>query len=123
MSELAESAVPAPRGSRSRGVALALGIPHAIAATMALLMRTTPVSLVAPLLGPWTGIPYGHRECTMASAMPTASACCVAGIALAGGLHFALRRTRFRPLSLALLARAASAWSVLALFSVVNTLS
>lgn len=116
-----------PQSSRSRSsrraLALALGVPAALALVWSLLMRPELPTLITPLLGPWAGLALGHEECTMANAAPEISAAVVVfGFAVAAAWAF-LRGTVARVLVPALAAIWAVAWSTLALFSVVNTCS
>jgi hypothetical protein len=101
-------------------------IPYALATVGCLLVRPEVGSFVAPLLGPWGGLPYGHSECTMASALPGPSAFAVGWLALSILLSWFLRATPshlLRIASHASLALAATIWCALAWFSAVNSTS
>jgi hypothetical protein len=117
----ASASPPAHRAARPRrAVVLALAVPLAIGAAWSLLLETTPLSLLAPLAGPWAGLLYGHEECTMASAMPLVAWLSVAGLALAAAL--ALHpSTRARAVTSVPVALLAAWWVWMALMSVLNT--
>ena len=57
--------VPAPR--RKRAIALAVGVPMALALPLCAAPRFEPGSALARLFGPWAGLLYGHSDCTMGS--------------------------------------------------------
>ena len=111
-----------PSLSPTRTRALALLVPTALGLALSLLMRPELATLAAPLLGPWAGRLYGHRECTMAATLP---ACSWGGVGL--GLvaivaTLAARKRAWRFASVALLAVWSLVWNGLALLSLVNTL-
>jgi len=88
-----------------------------------LAMRPEPASLLAPPLGPWAGIAYGHHDCTMAAMLPGWTRAVVAlGVVALAACIFG-RRTRMRGVLPFLVTLWTAAWVALAWLSVVNTLS
>ncbi|MCY3002870.1 MAG: hypothetical protein NTV21_13800 [Planctomycetota bacterium] len=103
-----------------------VAIPYALATVGCLLARPEIGAFVAPLLGPWGGVPFGHSECTMASALPGPSAFAVGWLALSLLLSWFLRATPSSFLRIAShtsLALAATCWCALAWFSAANSTS
>lgn len=91
-------------------------------ATLALCfaLEPTPRSALAPVLGPWAGLLFGHAECTLASVSPLLSGM-VTGLLLLSGLGLVLGRARpARPLALLAFVLALGAWCALAALSIVN---
>jgi hypothetical protein len=108
---------------KRRNVLLAVGLPAAVGTTSSLLLRPEWATLAAPVLGPWAGVPLGHDECTMARALPGWSLGSIGLGLLALGSTLLLRSPRWRPVAITLLGAWSSAWSGLALLSVLNTCS
>lgn len=103
-----------------------VAIPYALAMIGCLLARPEIGAFVAPLLGPWGGVPFGHSDCTMASALPGPSAFAVGWLALSLLLSWFLRATPSHFLRIAShtsLALAATIWCGLAWLSAVNSTS
>jgi hypothetical protein len=98
---------------------VAFGLPLALAATCALLIRLELVSLLAPLFGPWAGVLYGHHECTLARSVPLTATLVALGIAALAGAVFL--RGAWRTAFVGAGAVWAVAWELAALLSVVNT--
>lgn len=103
-----------------------VAIPYALATVGCLLARPEIGAFVAPLLGPWGGVAFGHSDCTMANALPGPSAFAVGWLALSLLLSWFLRATPSQFLRVAShvsLALAATCWCALAWFSAVNSTS
>lgn len=97
--------------------------PLALALLGAFALAREPRALLAPLLGPWAGVPLGHGECTMAALLPAASYTALAlGLAALAALAFA-RGARLRLLRGGLALLWSWTWSALALMSVLNAQS
>jgi hypothetical protein len=102
---------------------LGFGLPFGLVLLMCLLLRREAASLVAPILGPWAGVLYGHHGCTLATQWPTATwvlvitgaalVICVLGLRGRPGYPWVLTGT----------ALWAAAWETTALLSVANTCS
>ena len=109
-----------------RATLLCVALPYALATAGCLLVRPEVGSFLAPLLGPWGGVPFGHSECTMASALPGPSAFAVGWLALSILLSWFLRATPSNFLRIAShtsLALSATIWCALAWFSAANSTS
>lgn len=99
-----------------------------IAATAAFccLLQSEWPSVAAPFWGPWAGMLHGHRDCTMATVMPTASRVVAGFLAVAA---LAIPLTRRSPHSLVrsgaalLFVVALGAWCLGAVLSFVNMAS
>jgi len=103
-----------------------VAIPYALGVAGCLLLRPEVGSFVAPLLGPWGGVPFGHSDCTLASVHPGPTAFAVGWLALSLLLSWFLRATPssfLRIASHASLALAATIWCGLAWLSALNTTS
>jgi hypothetical protein len=113
------------RSSRTRRVTetLAFALPFGLAAVLCLVARPAAASLVAPALGPWAGVLYGHQDCTLGSVLPALSL----GIAGAGAVLLvtlrSLRPGTWHTVVLVAAALWALAWETAALISVVNSTS
>jgi hypothetical protein len=105
---------------------LCASIPPVVVGALLLLARPEPLTPLAPLLGPFAGELYGHRDCTLAHLAPEWSMAAAIALVLAAlgswRLH-ANRRALLRRASHALLACACMHWCLLAALSVGNTLS
>ena len=106
--------------ARKRRLALALGIPAALAAFWCLLMQPEAQSVVAPLFGPWAGHLYGHDDCTLASAAPSLA---WGGIAFVGLALFVVWRAPHRAVEWICAVLGSLVWSAMAALSVANTTS
>ena len=109
-----------------RATLLCVALPYALATAGCLLVRPEVGSFLAPLLGPWGGVPYGHSECTVASNGPGIAALAVGWLVLSLLLVWFLRRTPSSFLRIAShtsLALAATCWCALAWISAVNSTS
>lgn len=97
--------------------------PLALALLGAFALARESRALLAPLLGPWAGVPLGHGECTMGAMLPAVSCTAVAlGLAALASLAIA-RGPNLRPLRGSLALLWSWSWSALALLSVLNTRS
>lgn len=104
----------------------AVALPAALACAGCLLVRPEPASLLAPLLGPWAGISYGHSECTLGNLAQLWSWIGTAAFAIACVAACLTRRSErawARHVATAALALAALDWFALAWLSTVNTTS
>lgn len=102
---------------------IGFGLPLALALLLCVLMQPVPGSVLAPALGPWAGLIYGHRDCTMASVFPAVA---IALLVLGVGCLFAVRGRLpgvGRAAALWVTGLWAVAWEFTALLSVVNTTS
>jgi hypothetical protein len=108
-------------GTVRRVAILGACLPMVVGLVACCLLRPEVRTLAAPLLGPWAGHLYGHRECTMASQMPGWSLASAVVGALALGILLLGRTPPWRTLAVLLLAVWSFAWSWLALLSVLNT--
>ena len=100
---------------------LGIGLSFGVVLVMCLLLRPESVSLVAPVLGPWAGVLYGHHGCTLATQWPAATLVLViTGVVLLIGV-LTLRGRPGYPWVLAGTALWALAWEAAALLSVANT--
>ncbi|MFM7296158.1 MAG: hypothetical protein ACKO4Q_02925 [Planctomycetota bacterium] len=100
--------------------------PLALFVVLCSLARPEPLSPLAPLLGPFAGELYGHRDCTLArvaTEWSTIAAIVLAVAVLTSWRAHAHRRATLRVASYALLALACVQWYALAALSVLNTLS
>ncbi len=105
----------------SRRWRIALLVPPALALACSLYAQPERISFAAPLLGPWAGYLYGHRDCTMAVQYPSLSvAVPVLGI-LALAVSTRIRPGPARVAVSVLLVTLSFAWSALAAMSVANT--
>jgi hypothetical protein len=97
-------------------------VPLALGLVLSFALRREPSALVAPLLGPWAGLVFGHHECTMAVALPAwSAAACASGVAVLAAAVL-LRRGGARGLIPFVATLWALLWVGLALLSVLNTL-
>jgi hypothetical protein len=104
-----------------RGWRIAWLVPFALGVLPCFALQREPASLIAPLFGPWAGLLYGHRECTMASQIPIPTlATSIAGVALVAGYLWLRPGAARTALATALIAWAL-AWTILATLSVLNT--
>lgn len=87
------------------------------------LLQRTPLSLLAPVLGPWAGVLYGHHDCTLGNLQPLASWTLLGALPLAAASLYFGRDTRARPFALLALVLVIALWSAFALLSVLNTTS
>ena len=102
---------------------LGFGLSFGFVLVTCLLLRPESVSLVAPVLGPWAGVLYGHHECTLATQWPTATyVLVITGVALVIGI-LTLRGRPSHQWVLTGTALWAVAWETTALLSVANTCS
>jgi hypothetical protein len=95
----------------------------AVAIVACLLVQPELGSLVAPALGPWAGLVYGHLHCTMANAAPQWSWAGVAAMAVAiGGVGSSLNTTSraVRVVITIVLGLALLQWFALAWLSALN---
>ncbi len=106
---------------RQRFCWLALALPYGATATLSLIGRPEVGSFLAPLLGPWAGLAFGHADCTLATILPLPSLALavLGGVALSGAFRSRRRRT-FVPFAI-LTVTWALAWCLAALVSVVNS--
>jgi hypothetical protein len=113
-----------PERARSRRTRMLgrvlLALPAVVVLVWCVLLRPEPASLLAPLLGPWAGVLYGHWECTLASAHPWRIAAGSAGVIAAVALGWR-RPGLVRGLAGVLLVCSGLAWLAAALLSVANT--
>ena len=49
------------------------GIPAGLTGLLCLLLRQEPAAILAPVLGPWAGMAFGHLDCTMGTVLPLPS--------------------------------------------------
>src|ERR1700741_4778913 len=111
----------ARRRAPSRVLVLVSAVPAAITLGWSLLMQPEFPTLLAPLLGPWAGLPLGQRECTMANGAPEVTAAVIAFIVAVAATWWFLRGPFARILVPVMAAVWALASRPLAPFSVVNT--
>jgi hypothetical protein len=105
--------------TRPRRRLLLLGAPLVLGACACFALEPSPLSLLAPFLGPWAGYLYGHESCTLANVAPRL-ALAVAGALLAGPLLAAFLRGAWRARALGFTAFALVVWCALASLSVLN---
>lgn len=109
-----------------RAPLLCVGAPFFFCALVACAARPEPLSVLAPLFGPFAGSLLGHSDCTLATVAPMWSAVgalvLIAALLASARLHASPYATR-RRMSHAALALAALHWSLLAVLSIANTLS
>ena len=86
-------------------------------------LKHTPLSLLAPVLGPWAGLLYGHEDCTLGNLQPLASWTLLGSLPLAAAGLYLGRDTRARPFALLAFVLVIALWCVFALLSVLNTTS
>ena len=104
----------------SRRLLIALLAPLALALVLCLVVQPEPGALVAPLLGPWAGLAWGHSECTMAKALPGPSYATVVALSVVLWLYLRAHASRGRAVLAALLFIAVLSWSALAVLSALN---
>lgn len=116
------------RAARSIAFApfVALAVPAALAVAGCLLVRPEPASLIAPLLGPWAGLAYGHSDCTLGNQVPAWS--WLSGVALVCSVPTAIQlqrseRAAVRRTALATVVLLGFQWFAMAWLSAVNTTS
>ena len=103
-------------------LALTVGavLPFAALLLICVVARPRIGAFVAPFLGPWAGVAYGHYDCTMGHAAPLPSfGLAVFGAASGVGLVLA-RGANGRTLALSALVVWALGWELAAFLSFVN---
>lgn len=102
-------------------ILVALTLPFAAGLVLSLLLRPEAASLLAPFLGPWAGVTYGHHECTLASqSLPAALALAAVGLVALSGTGL-LRTRRGYAAVVCVTVLWALTWEASAVLSVANT--
>jgi len=106
-----------------RNTIAAFAFPFGIAVVLCFLFRPGPGALLAPALGPWAGVVFGHWDCTMAHQLPVLSYALLALGAAALASFLRIPRQPWRSLLFTVVVLWAAAWEAASVLSVLNTTS